>query len=168
MDVNILDVLSNKLVNAEIKPASTEDFNGLQYENRFTHFSWKELQKTNHDEVFKLERNGTLLGLIQFFNEKMLLQTIEITKLEVAIENVGAKKKFDYIAGCLIAFACLEALKLTGELFLFYTKDTKKNYLAKYGMTSYSDFYVISNKENCKQLVLKYLGLQAWEKISSL
>ena len=63
--------------------------------------------------------------------------------VEIAPHNIGRKnKRYDYVAGCLIAFACRETFKLENNYkgFLTFESKTKliewyiENYYAKIAM----------------------------------
>lgn len=60
--------------------------------------------------------------------------------LEIAPHNVSSvQKKFDLVAGCLIAFSCRESFKIEGSYKGFLTFTSKTNliswYQHKYGAT---------------------------------
>lgn len=60
--------------------------------------------------------------------------------LEIAPHNIGSKsKKYDYVAGCLIAFACRKSFQIVGDYKGFLTFVSKTEliewYIAKYGAT---------------------------------
>lgn len=138
-------------------PISLADFDVIEKDKKFNSFKWNEL-RMNTSEVFKLTMDNSILGLVYFFHEP-IQNIIELNKIEVNNENVGNKKRFDYIAGCLIAFVCLQALnKMSGEVFIFYTSASKSIYLNKYGMQEFNQFYVKSNRLNSIKLVKRYLG----------
>lgn len=85
---------------------------------------------------------------------------MEVTKIELSVENRGKNKKYDYIAGCLIAYACLITMKADDrDLGIFYTRATKSIYIEKYGMIPYDNYYVKSSKGNSKRLIDKYLSI---------
>ncbi len=53
--------------------------------------------------------------------------------VEIAPQNVGQKnKRYDYVAGCLIAFACRESFKLTSNYQGFLTFESKTKLMAWY------------------------------------
>jgi len=159
MRVNILNRANEKLYRATITKMRKKDFDNIANSNHFNKFKWDGL-RVNKNEVFKIMKDGAILGLMQFFLEDRMNHILELSKLELSKENIGANKKFDYIAGCLIAYACLKSLNsFTGEIFVFYTKETKNIYLEKYGMKPHDKFYVKSDKINSIKLVSKYLNV---------
>jgi len=98
-------------------------------------FNWKTEKKY---PVYKLSIIGDkeILGLMStehFRNEKRL----EIKLLAVSRENRGKHKKYEGIAGNLIAYACREAIRLYAEnaCVSLIPKDVIRNhYMKKYGM----------------------------------
>ncbi len=97
---------------------------------------------------------------MQFGIENVFQNVMELTKIELSVENRGRNKKYDYIAGCLIAYACLITKKSGNrDMGIFYNKATKSIYIEKYGMMSYDEFYVKSSIENSNKLIGKYLTI---------
>lgn len=85
-----------------------EDFKGLTVK-RYS-FNWKKLKGVS--DLFKLTLldNKEIRGLMavdHYPDEKRL----EIKLLAVSAENKGPEKQYERIAGCLIAYACREAVK---------------------------------------------------------
>lgn len=82
-----------------------------------------------------IEPNPSIEGALQLkIENEMLIMSV----LEIAPHNVGQKnKKYDYVAGCLIAFACRESFKLESAYkgFLTFMSKTSliKWYSEKYG-----------------------------------
>ncbi len=156
MKVNILDNLKNEFVHANIEQIIPKDFDELTVNESFKNFNWTEL-KINSSEIYKLVYNENILGLIQFFHER-LFNRLELNKLELSVENIGRGKKYDNIAGCLIAFTCLSSLKNhSGEVFIMPTKTTKSHYIEKYGFNPFNEYYVKSDRLNSERLIQKYL-----------
>jgi hypothetical protein len=95
----------------EIVPVIPLDYQEIS-KSRFW-FNWNE---EILNEVYKLRIKETkdILGLISL--ESIQRESrIEIRLLAVSRENRGENKKFDHIAGNLIAFACIRATTLFGE-----------------------------------------------------
>ena len=83
--------------------------------------------------------------------------------LEIAPHNVGREnKKYDYVVGCLIAFACRESFKLESEYrgFLTFVSKTnliewyKKKYKAEQGLGQ----RMFISAENGLKLINEYLN----------
>lgn len=101
---------------------------------RFPHFDWKAYEGL---EVYKLRqvKNNITLGLMHIVDHTDPgTDAIEIGLLEVSADNVGKDKKFDGIAGCLIAFACRESIKREhgGIVFLLPKGELIPHYARKY------------------------------------
>jgi hypothetical protein len=98
-------------------------------------FNWKKLKGVY--KVFKLSLDGEILGLIAL-NIVEPEERIEIILLAVSVENSGKEKKWDRVAGTLIAFACKEAVKNYNWEFpcvsLIPKTEIKAHYIKKYGM----------------------------------
>jgi len=98
-------------------------------------FNWK-LEKANN--VFKLQLDGTgeILGIVSFIHypkEKRL----EIHLLAVSNENREKHKKYERIAGNLIAYGCREAYEHyaeDGAVSLIPKTAIRRHYIEKYGM----------------------------------
>jgi hypothetical protein len=65
------------------------------------------------------------------------ISAIKIELLEVSSENIGSKKKFDRIAGCLIAWACKISFDrgYEGNMFLVPKSNLITHFSSKYGFT---------------------------------
>ena len=81
--------------------------------------------------------DSEILGLIAL-NVVEPEERIEVALLASSIENIGKKKKFDRIAGTLIAFACREAIRNYNWEFpcvsLIPKTEIRTHYIKKYGM----------------------------------
>ncbi|MEO6850831.1 MAG: hypothetical protein ABI203_00960, partial [Mucilaginibacter sp.] len=86
--------------------------------------------------------------------------------LEVAIEHVGTDKKLENIGGCLIAFACREAIKRGHEGFVFLIPKTKlvEHYIKHYGFehfpmktTGRPEGFLYLEDQASRRLIEKYL-----------
>lgn len=158
MKVRIFELAKAEYTEAEIIRMNPDDYDEVISSERFEKFDWNDL-RMNVEEIYKLVKNETILGLIFFFHET-LFNKLEINKLEVSKENVGKDKQYDCIAGCLLAFASLHSLKyLSGEIYVMYKREVKHIYIGKYGFTPYDEYYVKSDRANSVELVSKYLDL---------
>jgi hypothetical protein len=82
--------------------------------------------------------------------------------IEIAPHNIGSSsKRFDYIAGCLVAFACRESFKIEGDYKGFLTFTSKTNlinwYKTKYGATQALGQRMFIDDSIGLQLIEKYL-----------
>ncbi len=82
--------------------------------------------------------------------------------IEIAPHNFGSSnKRFDYVAGCLIAFACRESFKIEGNYkgFLAFTSKTNliEWYEKKYGALQALGRRMYINDTIGLKLIGKYL-----------
>jgi hypothetical protein len=130
----IIEVCSGLCKKAIISQVNSEDFKTLT-KNRYS-FTWKSLKQTATIYKLQIEGEDDILGvmaLIDYPPEKR----IEIKLLANSIENQGKNKKYDRIAGCLIAYACrLSADKYRKEACVSLLPKTAliKHYKQKYNM----------------------------------
>jgi hypothetical protein len=133
--VYILDVQNDQLVKAEIVvPAPNE----IPLKKDGWNFNWRELSKEKKSRMFILRTiglNRSVEGALQLKTENEMLI---MNALEIAPHNIGRKnKRYDCIAGCLIAFACKESFKMKSVYkgFLTFMAKTRliKWYSKKYG-----------------------------------
>lgn len=70
-------------------------------------FDWRIEKKKNNDlyKLYLLDEKDQILGLLSLRDIKSELR-IHINLIEVSSNNIGQKKEYDRIAGCLIAYAC--------------------------------------------------------------
>jgi len=132
--MHIVERAGNKKKLTHIRPVDDKDFKTITVKRYF--FYWKKIKSTC--PVFKLtliDSNDILglIALVDYYEE----QRTEIKLLAVSIENLGKEKQFEGTAGCLIAFACKEAL-LKFENFpcvsLIPKTELKQHYINKYHM----------------------------------
>ena len=132
--MHVIELRTGRVHNAEVLKVNENDYKILT--SKLFFFQWKK-EKTSSATYKLVTTNDQILGaisLIRFDDE----YRIEIKLLAVAIENKGKGKKYDRVAGCLIAFAAAEALGLYGELgcvSLVPKTELKQHYISKYGMT---------------------------------
>ncbi len=158
MVVDILNKKTGRLCKATVTKVRLKDFDKIS-KDRFNTFNWQDF-KLSYRGLFKLMKGGEILGLMQFGIENPFQNVMELTKIELSKENIGQNKRYDYVAGCLIAFACFKTIKYTKrDMGIYYTKSTKRIYLEKYGMTPYDQYYVKSDKDNSISLIKKYLNI---------
>ena len=160
MVVHILDVVNNQLVEAEIVPANG---NKIPLKKDGWNFNWKNLIKEKNSEVFVLKLKGVDKSIEGVLQLKIMNEMLVMEVLEIAPHNVGREnKKYDYVAGCLIAFACRESFKLESEYqgFLTFVSKTnliewyKKKYKAEQGLGQ----RMFISAENGLKLINAYLN----------
>lgn len=102
-------------------------------------FSWKDLVRVEGAHFFKItldsrpDRIEGILMLSVYFDEMVYMNN-----LELAPGNVGKEKKYDYVAGALIAFGCRFSLEHgRGDYQGYLTFESKSKliplYQEKYG-----------------------------------
>ncbi len=132
--MEIIEIVSNSKRKIVISSVRDEELNVLT-KRRYS-FIWKTLKESA--AIYKLQIDGEddILGamaLVDFPNEFR----IEIKLLASSKENVGKIKKYEGIAGCLIAFCCRESIKKYGYMAcvsLIPKTELKHHYINKYGM----------------------------------
>lgn len=129
--MHVVEVLTGKTYPIKILTVRATDYKALPKKRYF--FDWKE--ETNH-EVYKLVLNGDVLGLISL--ERIPAEwRIHIRLLTVSKENKGSEKRFDKIAGNLIAYFAKLAVAEFGELACISLKPKSsiaQHYIDKYKM----------------------------------
>jgi len=158
--IYILELLTNKLVEAEILHA---DNIKIPLKTNGWNFNWKDLSKKKETETYFLriiEKPQSIEGAMQLRIENdMLIMNI----IEIAPHNIGIKvKKYDYVAGCLIAFACRESFMIKGAYkgFLTFTAKSKliEWYKTKYGAEQAIGQRMFISPENGIKLIEKYIN----------
>jgi hypothetical protein len=102
-------------------------------------FNWRGLHRTDGSSFFKITLNDSpdqiegLLMLSVYFGEMVYMNN-----LELAPRNIGKGKKYDWVAGCLIAYGCrfsLEEGKGNYQGYLTFESKTEliPLYAQKYG-----------------------------------
>lgn len=139
-----------------ISKAEVEDFK-LLTKKRFS-FSWKAVR--NIAIVYKLQIRDEddilgVIGLIDWPGEKR----IEIKLLASSAENIGKGKHYRGIAGCLIAFACRQAVSKYGPeacVSLVPKTELIGHYMEKYYMQN-AGWQLYLDGMNLIKLIKEYL-----------
>lgn len=131
--MHIVHKASNEKHTVLIKELEDQDWKKITIK-QFA-FNWKKLKGIY--KIFKLSLESEILGLIAL-NTIEPEERIEIALLAISSENIGKEKKFDRIAGTLVAFACKEAIRNYNWEFpcvsLIPKTEIKTHYIEKYGM----------------------------------
>ena len=131
--MNILDTSTGEKHTVDILPVEIDEFRTLRKERYF--FDWK-IEK--NQEVYKLQIKGSsdILGLISI--ERIPQEwRIHIRLLTVSKENKGHEKKYDKIAGNLIAYVAKIAIREFGEMACVSLRPKSQiaqHYIDKYNM----------------------------------
>lgn len=150
----IVDRISGVSKEIEILPVEQVDYRLITKEKFW--FNWKEEIPF---KVYKLclKKSDDILGLISLaaFHDE---SRIEIRLLAVSKDNRGKNKKYAHIAGNLIAFACIESIKMFGDLAcVSLIPKTKliQHYIDKYGMLPAMKSLYLDGPE-LLELIIKY------------
>lgn len=155
----IYDLASNDLIEAEIVMASGK----LPLKKDGWKFDWNKLIKEKNSETYVLRLKDStkkIEGILQLKIENgMLIMDV----IEIAPHNLGSlNKRFDYVAGCLIAFGCRQSFGLKGPYKGFLTFTSKTNlielYKSKYGATQALGERMFIDDINGLKLIKKYLN----------
>ncbi len=155
--IYILELLTNKLIEVEIEFAKS---NEMPLKRNAWNFNWRKLIKEENTKTYilKIKETPDVEGVLQLkIKNNMLIMDV----IEIAPHNIGKNKKYDYVAGCLIAFACRESFKIDGNYKGFLTFVSKTNlirwYSVKYGaeLALGQRMFIDSNKGLV--LIKKYL-----------
>ncbi|PQJ11706.1 N-acetyltransferase [Flavipsychrobacter stenotrophus] len=133
MSVYVIEPQTNQKHKADVLIVDSNDYKIITAKQFF--FQWK--KERAPAITYKLViLNEQLLGVISLIRYDSEYR-IEIKLLAVSTDNKGKSKKYDRVAGCLIAFAASEALTLYGELgcvSLIPKTELKQHYIRQYGM----------------------------------
>lgn len=168
MDVKILEVSANELSNAWIREGEEKELPSMHNNWRFNFASrLKELSNATAYVLVAANTPNIIEGC-------MIFQWIDkvapyIAFIEIAPHNRGDNKKYDYIAGCLIAFAFKQTFKSKKEEYKGYltfdvmeenqedTEKLMKNYSTRYNAKRIGVTTMLIVDENGDKLVEKYL-----------
>lgn len=131
----ITELISNEKLLVHIQKVEKTDFKQITVRRYL--FNWKLLKDRCNIYKLTLRGNEDILGLIALIDYPAEERT-EIKLLVSSIENIGKGKKYDRIAGCLIAYAGREAVKKFGNypaLSLVPKTELRQYYIEKYQMT---------------------------------
>lgn len=160
MIVYILEIANDQLVEAEIVPANSRQ---MPLRKDGWNFNWKKLLIEEDSETFVLKLKDvdkSIEGLLQL---KIKSEMLVMEALELAPHNIGRKnRKYDFVAGCLIAFGCRESFKLDSVYkgYLTFISKTnlidwyKKHYKAEQGLGQ----RMFINEMNGLGLISEYLN----------
>lgn len=163
MKVNLIERKTKKIHTAEITIAKSKD---IPFKKDGWKFNWRNLYKTDSALILKislLESPNVMEGMMMLtilFDEMVYMDNVE-----VAPHNYGKNKKFENVAGSLIAFACLEAFiigKNAYNGFLSFTSKTEliELYAQKYGAIIAMNSRMYIDSEIAKKLINQYLKIK--------
>lgn len=158
--IYILDKAQKKLVEAEIV---LMDNNHVPLKKDGWNFNWRQIFNNINGRTYVLKTldspkqvEGALRLIIEY---DMLIMDV----LEIAPHNIGQEhKRYDFVAGCLIAFTCRESFKLEGNYkgFLSFISKTQliEWYAKMYGAELGIGQRMFISWENGERLIDKYLN----------
>lgn len=158
--IYIFDKIKEELVKSEIV---SMDKKTIPLKKDGWNFNWRQIFNDKKGETFVLRTLNSpdqIEGAVQLKTEyDMLIMDV----LELAPHNIGQKvKRYDYVAGCLIAFACRESFKFEGDYKGFLTFVSKTGliewYANMYGADLALGQRMFIDWENGEQLIEKYLN----------
>ncbi len=155
--IYILDAINGELVKSEIVVPYAKTLS-LKKDGR--KFNWRQLSKDGKIYVLRtVDSPENIEGALCLKIEHDMLI---MDALELAPYNIGrTNKRYDYVAGCLIAFACRESFKIAGDYKGFLTFVSKTNlikwYSEKYGAELALGQRMFIDWENGEKLIEKYL-----------
>jgi len=158
--IYILDTINGELIESEIVPM---DKKTIPLKKDGWSFNWRQLSSEENTRAYVLRTlnspDQTEGAVCLRFKHDMLI----MDALELAQYNIGQKnKRYDYVAGCLIAFGCRESFKVKSDYKGFLTFVSKTNlinwYAEKYGTKLALGQRMFIDWENGERLIEKYLN----------
>lgn len=159
MRIKLKDTLTNELVDAQILSANKND---MPLKKNGWKFNWKQLYKEEGMFYKVVTRNfpDQIEGLVMF--SLIDKERIYMNNVEVASHNYGKKGRYDFVAGCLIAYGCILSLKYGKNYYIgFLTFESKTSliglYQNKYLVTLAVKRIMFIEPVNGQILIKKYL-----------
>lgn len=125
----VRDLKTERLVQVLIEKIDISD---IRDNSKEFSFDWLKLSKQINSSTYALrfsEVSNEILGMLHLFtNHGMLIMNL----VEVSKNNLGKIKRYDYVAGCLIAFACQQSFELDSSYKGFLTFNAKSELLELY------------------------------------
>ncbi len=157
--VYILETKSKKLIEADIVAVERKN---VPLKKDGWSFNWKQLVQEQNTQTFILKTIELPQSIEGVLHLKVESGMLIMDTVEIAPHNIGRnKKRYDYVAGCLIAFACRESFKIEGSYKGYLTFVSKTNlikwYSTKYGATLALGQRMFIDSEAGEKLINKYL-----------
>jgi hypothetical protein len=153
----IISSETGEKVEAIIEHLLPSDYKSIKKGGRFPDFVW---DKEKANEVLKIRTKDSdeILGLMSLIDFSVEMW-IKINLLQTSADNVGHNKKYERIAGCLIAFACKQSFirGYDGTVALEPKTELAKHYIEKYGM-QIGGKHLFTELANSERLVREYLN----------
>ena len=171
MKIKILRIEDGKLINAEILESKKLSLPSLQEGWRFN-FPKHAKNKGAHTYIFISEETPNIIEGCLIYKMRKELEPY-MAYIEIAPHNQGENKRYDLVAGCLIAFACRLSFMLgMGDYkgWLAFDVQEANNEDEEKLMTLYSSKYkalrlqgtttMVITPEDGEKLIEKYLESQ--------
>ena len=132
--MHVTECASGKKKHVTVRELDKVDFKKITKKGYF--FDWKAVKKNAKVYKLSLTEDESIIGLVALADIPAD-QRIEIKLLASSLKNVGAGKVYEGIAGCLISFACGEALTKYGDkacASLLPKTELKQHYMKKFGI----------------------------------
>lgn len=151
--MSVKEQSTQQIVPFEIVPISLAEIGNI---SALFDFYWEKEQK---NEIFalKIGPKKQIAGLMSLVNHQSELR-LEIALLECSKENIGKTKRYEGIAGCLIAFACRLSFQrgYFGFVSLIPKTELIKHYILTYGFQQHGRHLAIE-MDAANHLIEKYL-----------
>lgn len=146
----------NSFLGAEIKKLLSSEFELLTNSNRFR-FDWTLERHSDVYKIFLISESDNILGLMSISDDENL-RLIDIELIESSLENQGKSKEYEFIAGCLIAFAVSLSYErgYLGVVTLSPKNQLIDHYRLQYGFEEIG-YQMMTSGENSMRLIKKYL-----------
>ena len=159
MRIHIKDTLTNKLIDAQILPATKSD---MPLKKDGWQFNWRQFYKEG-GMFYKIiiEKSSDQIEGIAMFSV-IDNSRLYVNNIEVSPHNYGNKGKYDFVAGCLIAYGCKLSFKHGKNNYIgFLTFESKTSlislYQNKYLATLAVNKIMFIDPENGQILIGRYL-----------
>jgi len=150
----IIDTITGEHIPAAVSKIDLKEIALINKSKRFD-FNWN-AEKLN--DVYKLAAEGISepLGLMSLVDRPEDFAT-EIRLIAVSKDNKGKERRYDRIAGSMIAFACKESFAAGYNGFICLKPKTliKDHYREKYNLQS-TKLFLVSEGSNSLDLIKAY------------
>jgi hypothetical protein len=147
---------SGELLEAVIDTVEEKDW-AIILDNDAFQFDWN-YEKDQIVYKIRLESEEEILGLISVEDIPKEFR-IHIRLIEVNTKDVGRRKRYDYVAGCLFAFVCEKSFQIDYEGYVSLQPKTEliEHYISKYGFQQFGKNLFVELADS-ERLINKYLG----------
>lgn len=133
----ITDIENQTDVHAEISKATKKDIKDITKAKTFV-FDWKRYLDSEEHQIYKLytEETKEILGLMCLKNwPEPGFEYVEVVTLELRKDQIGKRKRYGRLAGCLFAFAASVSYEngFQGWISLVAKTKTAPIFAEKYG-----------------------------------